>query len=80
MAEHQDQLPDTTCPRQLFGLDLHQALTEKLEKDHNLIVMGDFNSEYSNLTKWMQDLGLVDLIEKNMVHVPRPTLDPKMLP
>ena len=29
MAEHQDQLPDTTCPRQLFGLDLHQALTEK---------------------------------------------------
>ena len=71
MAEHKDQLPDTTCPRQLFGLDLHQALTTKIEQGHNIIVMGDFNSEYFTLTRWMQDLGLVDLMEQKHGACPK---------
>ena len=62
MAEHQDKIPETNCPRQLFGLDLKQKIEEKIELGHQIIVMGDFNSEYKNLKKWMGKLGLIDLM------------------
>ena len=71
MAENKSQLPDTTCPRQLFGIDLRQALNNKIDQGHNLLVMGDFNSEYSNLKTWMQDLGLVDLIAQRHGACPK---------
>ena len=62
MSENKETLPDTSCPRQLFGIDLRLAIEEKLELGHQVIVMGDFNSEYFDLTQWMLELGLVDMI------------------
>ena len=64
MAENKTTLPDTTCPRQLFGIDLKAAIEAKVELGHQIIVMGDFNSEYSDLTEWMLELGLVDIISE----------------
>ena len=80
MAENKSEIPDTNCPRQLFGLDLKQALEDKLEKGHNLLVMGDFNSEYSNLKKWMQELGLVDLIAQKHGACPKTHIRSKNAP
>ena len=62
MAEHKDEIPETKCPRQLFGLDLKNKIEEKIELGHQIIVMGDFNSEYKNLKKWMGEMGLIDLM------------------
>ena len=64
MAENKDQLPDTNCPRQLFGMDLKEVIGKKIEQGHQIILMGDFNSEYSELESWMLELGLQDLIGK----------------
>ena len=44
---------------------------KELDQGHNLIVMGDFNSEYSNLTQWMQNLGLVDLMKQKHGAFPK---------
>ena len=71
MKENKSSIPDTHCPRQLFGLDLKAALEDKMEKGHNILVMGDFNSEHSNLKKWMQELGLSDLIEQRHGTCPK---------
>ena len=49
MSENADKIPETNCPRQLFGLDLRHKIEEKLELGHNLIIMGDFNSAYAKL-------------------------------
>ena len=64
MEKHKDTLPGTNCPRQLFGIDLKQAIDDKIAQGHQIIVMGDFNSEYANLSKWMLESGLQDLIHK----------------
>ena len=42
--------------------------------------MGDFNSEYSNLTRWMQDLGLVDLMNKKHGACPKTRIRSKDAP
>ena len=58
MAIHKDTLPDIACPRQLFGYDLKIEIDRKQELGHNILVLGDFNSHYSNLYTWLRDLGL----------------------
>ena len=35
-----------------------------LNKGHQLIIQGNFNSENEDLKKWMLVFGLVDIIEK----------------
>ena len=62
MSENLDKIPETNCPRQLFGLDLKKTIEEKIELGHQIIVMGDFNCVYKNLKKWMGELGLIDLM------------------
>ena len=63
MANNKDHIPShTTCPRQLFGIDLKELIHDKIDQGHQLIVQGDFNSEYLDLQNWMLDLGLKDLI------------------
>ena len=74
MAENKDQLPDTNCPRQLFGMDLKAVIGTKIEQGHQIILMGDFNSEYSELESWMLELGLQDMIGKNTEKVLRLTI------
>ena len=63
MAKNKASLPDTSCPRQLFGIDLQAALEEKIDLGHQIIVMEDFNSEYGEFVPWMLNLGLLKLIE-----------------
>ena len=53
-----------TCPRQLFGHDLKEMVTKFTSAGHNIIIQGDFNSEYEQLSKWMSELGLIDLVNK----------------
>ena len=63
--ENKDNIPENnTCPRQLFGFDLKQKIEELTPEGHQLIIKGDFNSEYEDLKPWMIDLGLIDLIGK----------------
>ena len=70
MANNKAALPDIDCPRQLFGIDLKCQIEQHVEKGHNVIVMGDFNSHYDKLTSWMLDVGLTDLIAEK--HGPGP--------
>ena len=62
MSENADKLPPTNCPRQLFGMDLKSTIEDKMELGHNIIVMGDFNSDYAKLKTWMSEAGLIDLM------------------
>ena len=72
MAEHNIDVPNNiTCPRQLFGHDLQNIIEEKERLGHQLIVCGDFNSEYDELKEWMLRANLSDLI------VPRHGLGPR---
>ena len=45
-------------------MDLKEVIGKKIEQGHQIILMGDFNSEYSELESWMLELGLQDLIGK----------------
>ena len=51
ISENLNDTSETSCPRQLFGLDLKQKIEEKMELGHQIIVMGDFNSAYKNLKR-----------------------------
>ena len=62
MAEYNNQLPDTSCPCQLFGIDLKTAI----ENGHQILLMEIFNLEYRDLTMLMLELGLIDINAKNM--------------
>ena len=61
MANNKAILPDVDCPRHLFGLDLQNEIDKFVTKGHNIMIMGDFNSHYDDLSKWMLDMGLIDL-------------------
>ena len=64
MAENRGTIPNNmTCFRQLFGHDLKEFIDEKSETGHELIVCGDFNSEYQDLKEWILDRSLFNLIE-----------------
>ena len=69
MAEHNNDMK-TLCPRQLFGIDLKRKIEDRMALGHQIIVMGDFNSEYTKLNSWMMHLGLRDIIAKR--HGPGP--------
>ena len=58
MVENKADLPKTNCLRQLFGIDLKLAIEEKMDLGHPILVMGNFISEYKELTSWMLELGL----------------------
>ena len=72
MAEHNiDVSDDIVCPRQLFGHDLKLFINGKEGLDHQLIVGGDFNSEYSELKDWMLHSNLTDLLATKYGYGPR---------
>ena len=63
MSQHQNDIPpDCQCPRQLFGLDLTLFLEQRTQQGHQIILMGDFNSEYEQLKEWMLHHGLIDIL------------------
>ena len=64
LAKNKDKIPENiTCPRQLFGHDLSELITAK-QDTHQIILAGDFNSSYDELTDYMLQLGLQDIISK----------------
>ena len=69
MAENKEKVPENIkCPRQLFGHDLKITIGKYANMGNQMIVCGDFNSEYSALSEWFLDEGLQDIIaEKNGV-------------
>ena len=71
MSENNQYIPQNiTRPHQLFGHDLGILITELTTAGHYVMVQGDFNSDYSQLDKWMNDLGMIDLLKKK--HGPCP--------
>jgi Endonuclease/Exonuclease/phosphatase family. len=51
-----------TCPRQVFWNDLRQYIQERQETGETVILMGDWNSDYTDLLTWMDALGFKDAI------------------
>lgn len=50
------------CPRKAFWDDLKTYVTQRQESGESIILMGDWNSDYRDLTRWMECLGLKDAI------------------
>ena len=72
MAENNIDVPnDIACPRQLFGYDLKQLIDEKEGLGHQIIIGGDFNSEYKELNDWMLHSNLNDLLKTKHGSGPR---------
>ena len=71
MLQHANNMPQhIDCPRDLFWQHLKAFLTEELGKGNQLIVAGDFNSDYSKVTVWMLNIGLHDLISEQHEKCP----------
>ena len=64
MAHNKDIIPtNVTCPWKLFGHDLLEFIILK-QDNHQTILTGDFNSSYEELTDYILELGLQDMISK----------------
>lgn len=64
ITRNKDKIPNNIdCPRQLFGHDL-RSLIESKQDSHQILLCGDFNSGYDDLTDYMLELGLQDVIAK----------------
>lgn len=57
--EPEDQGKD---PRELFWSDLTNLVQEKQQEGKNIVLMGDFNSDFTDLQEWMLTNGLVESI------------------
>ena len=63
MQKWKDQIPlDIDDPRKLFWMDLAITVTKAHTEGYNVILMGDFNSEFSELREWMIQHGLLENI------------------
>jgi hypothetical protein len=54
--------PDIDDPRKLFWMDLAAMVTKAHEEGFNIMLMGDFNSEFSEVREWMIQHGLLESI------------------
>ena len=71
MAEQKGCIPDNiVCPRQMFGYDLRRTIGKYSNIGNQLIVCGDFNSEYLTLSEWFLDEGLQDIIAQKHGKMP----------
>ena len=72
MSQNKELIPaDCKCPRQLFGHDLFALIESLQQQNHQIILMGDFNSDYTKLADWMHSNGLVDVIRTKHGSCPR---------
>ena len=52
MVEHTNKYPgDITCLRQLYDYDLKSLIEKKSNEGHKIMVVGDFNAQYSELVR-----------------------------
>jgi Endonuclease/Exonuclease/phosphatase family. len=61
------------CPRQQFWQDLQNFIITCQDNHEQVIVMGDWNSTYSEVVTWMKGLGLTDIIHERHKLDPPPT-------
>jgi hypothetical protein len=61
------------CPREKFWEDLATFITTCQNKKENVIIMGDWNSEYAKVIQWMAKFGLKDIIHSRHTTDPPPT-------
>ena len=72
MSRNSAEIPENCqCPRQLFGIDLALFLEQRTQQGHQILLMGDFNSEYQHLKEWMLNNGLTDILYNRHGHGPR---------
>ena len=65
MAESKKNIPvGINCPHQLYWYNLRILVRQKSNKWHQLMVIGDFNSNYTELIEWMNDKCCVDILQK----------------
>ena len=63
MQEWITELPqDVDTPRKLFWHDLSRFIKEYNQQGYNVILTGDFNSEFTEVREWMVQHGLVEAI------------------
>ena len=63
MLEWKAELPqEVDTPRKLFWHDLSELVTKFNEEGYNIILAGDYNSEFSEVQEWMIQQGLVEII------------------
>jgi Endonuclease/Exonuclease/phosphatase family. len=59
------------CPRKAFWDDLKEYITQKQENGEFIILLGDWNSDYKDVSEWMDRLGFKDAIySRHNVHPP----------
>lgn len=52
------------CPRKQFWKDLKDFLVKCQQNNEQVIIMGDWNSDYYEVTQWMREVGLQDIIQQ----------------
>jgi exonuclease III len=61
------------CPRRQFWEDLRTYITTCKDAGETVIIMGDWNSKYEEVVRWMTQLGLKDAIVSRHRASPPPT-------
>jgi exonuclease III len=62
------------CPRKQFWIDLHEFLGNCTQRNEQIVLMGDWNSDYDEIKQWMFEHGLKDIIQSRHSHTsPPPT-------
>jgi hypothetical protein len=61
------------CPRTQFWLDLKEFILSCKEANEQVVVMGDWNSRYDEVVRWMSTVGLKDIIVNRHNGEPPPT-------
>lgn len=63
------------CPRIQFWIDLKDYITQCKDANEQVIIMGDWNSKYDDVVKWMKAVGLKDIIVDRHQGSPPPTCE-----
>jgi len=62
------------CPRKQFWIDLKEFIRQCQDKKEHIVIMGDWNSDYQEVTHWMSEFGLQDIIQqRHYLDTPPPT-------
>lgn len=56
------------CPRKQFWVDLKAYIEQCISNEEHLVIMGDWNSEYGEVKRWMKGNGLIDIIQQRHNH------------
>ena len=55
----------TACPREQFYNDLCKEITQWKANGEQLIIMGDWNIKFQDVRRWMEEMGLKEIICEN---------------